>query len=116
MISVVIYIFLVFLALIGLRLLANRRIVFGVLWIFLALTGGLLTASPTIANTLANLAGVGRGADLIFYIFLCFATGSILLLTGRLRTLEKQLIDLARWAALSRVSEDVNNHSGNQSP
>lgn len=112
MISIVIYIFLVFLALIGIRLLANGRILFGTLWIFLALTGSLLTASPVIANNLANLLGVGRGADLIFYVFVCFATGAILLLTGRLRTIEKQLLNLVRWSALEKAAEDDHERSG----
>ena len=57
--------------------------------------------SPEYTNTIAKKLGVGRGADLLFYICILFFLFIILKLFARIRRLEKQLTDLVRQQARS---------------
>lgn len=40
----------------------------GLFWVFLWLTGAAVIAIPSFVNRLANVLGIGRGADLILYL------------------------------------------------
>ncbi len=55
--------------------------------------------SPDISNTIAKKLGVGRGADLLFYICILFFLFLILKLFSRIRRLERTLTELARKLA-----------------
>ena len=65
--------------------------------VFIFGAGGVLLAIfPKITNTLADLVGVGRGADLFIYLSLVGFGFFGLLLYTRIRDLENSLTDLAR--------------------
>jgi hypothetical protein len=75
------------------RFLAVGTMLFGVVFVLY----------PDFANRLANLLGVGRGADLFFYIFSVLATYGMLMLYVRTRTLERQLTDVVRHIAIAEA-------------
>jgi hypothetical protein len=54
---------------------------------------------PEQTNRIAHQLGVGRGADLLFYICILFFLFVILKLYARMRRLEQQLADLVRQQA-----------------
>lgn len=80
------------------RTLLSRRQ--GFFWAFLWGTAALAIALPNIANRVAHLFGIGRGADLVLYV-LCFSS----ILTVRYfyhkqRSLEVVLTELVRREAV----------------
>ena len=58
---------------------------------------------PTLANRLAAVIGVGRGADLFFYISIPGLAFAVLLLLARIRTLEQRTTVLIRELALHKA-------------
>ena len=54
---------------------------------------------PEYTNTIAKKMGVGRGADLLFYICILFFLFIIIKLFARIRRLEKKLTELVRQQA-----------------
>ena|SRR5579875_3576426 len=69
--------------------------------LFLAAT--LFIMRPDLANALASVAGVGRGADLFFYISIPGLGFAVLLLLSRIRELEQRSTVLIRELALLRA-------------
>jgi len=59
---------------------------------------------PELANQLAKLAGVGRGADLFFYVTIPSLAFTLLLLLSRIRELEQRSTILVRELALLRTN------------
>jgi len=55
---------------------------------------------PDYTTRLANLLGVGRGADLIFYLFGLFTLFVFVILSTHLRTLSRQITTLVRHQAI----------------
>jgi len=55
---------------------------------------------PGFTQAVANLLGVGRGADLIFYFFGLFTTFALILLYTRDRIQSHQLTELIRHLAI----------------
>ena len=55
---------------------------------------------PSYTNLLANKLGVGRGADLLFYLCILLFLFVIMKLFARLRRLEQQVMELVRQEAL----------------
>ena len=66
-----------------------------------ALVGALLVALPDLSTTLARAVGVGRGADLIFYVFMLIVFAAIANLHLRLRAHSEVVTLLARELALA---------------
>jgi small membrane protein len=65
--------------------------------------GVLLVLFPALATRLANLVGIGRGADLVFYLFVI---GSLFLsahLLARLREAERSITRLVRRMAVEQA-------------
>ena len=71
-------------------------IVFGALGIFLAIF-------PDVTSKLADVVGVGRGADLFIYLSLVGIGFFGLLLYSKLRDLESTLADLARNISIQKA-------------
>ena len=65
--------------------------------------GIFLVVFPDLTNKLATTLGVGRGADLVFYLFIVAFCYLILLVYAKIRKLERQLAELARRQALMDV-------------
>lgn len=60
---------------------------------------------PDYTNTIARKLGVGRGADLLFYICILFFLFVILKLFSRIRRLEDKLTALVREQAKDKATE-----------
>lgn len=69
--------------------------------ILAALVGAVLVVLPDLSTTLANAVGVGRGADLVFYVFMLIVFAAIANLHLRLRAHSEVVTLLAREVALS---------------
>ena len=63
---------------------------------------------PDVTNTIAKRIGVGRGADLIFYISILIFWFISLKLYARMRKLEQQFTKIIREDALKKA-QDVQN-------
>jgi hypothetical protein len=55
---------------------------------------------PDYTTLVANLLGVGRGVDLIFYFFGLFTSFALILLYTHARTQSRQLTELIRYLAI----------------
>ncbi len=64
------------------------------------LLGIVLTWMPALASTIANLLGVGRGADLIFYIWILVSMLALVTLYFSFNRQHKQITALSRALAL----------------
>lgn len=73
--------------------------------ILAALAGEVLVIFPDLSTTLAHAVGVGRGADLVFYVFMLIVFAAIANLHLRLRAHSEVVTQLAREVALSTVRE-----------
>ena len=65
-----------------------------------AMAGAVVVIFPDIATHAAHALGIGRGADLIMYVFIVAILAAILNIHIKLRANHKQLTDLARMLAL----------------
>jgi hypothetical protein len=77
--------------------------------LFAMITAGIVFAlRPNITNLIARDLGVGRGADLIFYISILIFWFVSLKLYARIRKLEQLFTEIIRKDALANVN-DLNN-------
>lgn len=78
----------------------------GPLTLCLAL-GILFTIKPEVSDQIANLVGVGRGADLIIYLYILGTNFIILILFIKIKALGRQITELTRLTAHfnARLSE-----------
>lgn len=65
-----------------------------------SVAGLVLVWNPELANLLARFFGVGRGADLVFYLFIAMAGFISLYLHLRIESCTRMVTDLARAIAL----------------
>lgn len=68
-----------------------------------ALVGGYFVWAPSRATALAELVGIGRGADLIFYVWVCISFNLLLSLHLKLRMQQETITKLARHIALTNA-------------
>lgn len=66
----------------------------------LAAVGGVLVLWPGLSTTVAQALGVGRGADLVFYLFVLFCLFRFVGIAGDRRRLDDQLTTVVRELAL----------------
>ncbi len=64
------------------------------------LCGTVVVIFPDIATSTANAIGIGRGADLIMYVFIIVILAAILNIHIKIRSSHKQLTEIARTIAL----------------
>ena len=69
----------------------------------LSVAGLVLAFLPDRANQVAAYVGIGRGADLVLYVFVVISLAAILNLHLRLRAQQESLTELARSLALLSV-------------
>lgn len=67
--------------------------------------GAVLVLLPDVANDIANFVGIGRGADLVFYVFIVVGLTAIFNLHLRLRTEQERLTAVVRELALMNARE-----------
>ena len=74
----------------------------------LILTGAVLIIFPDWTIIIAHKLGVGRGADLVFYLSILLFWFVIIKLYARIRKLEQIMTEIIRKDALSNVSKHGN--------
>ncbi len=74
--------------------------IMGVLTSVVALGGIGLVWTPSLANTLAHAVGVGRGADLVFYVFIAVTMFICLCLHLRVEATNQTMTEVIRTMAL----------------
>lgn len=79
--------------------LASRLLVLG-----FALLGTVFVLRPDLTNAIAHSLGVGRGADLVFYLFFVTSAYLLLRLYAKTRALDRQITQLARSLALAQAA------------
>ena len=77
-------------------------------WVLLWLAIGGAILSPGTTSFLANVLGVGRGADLALYLSVVIMFYFIFLLVQRVDKLERTLTELVRLLALHDARRDDN--------
>ena len=82
----------------------KRRVLDLILFGLLITVAVIFIVRPDLTNRIAKQFGVGRGADLLFYIAILIFWFVILKLFARIRKLEKALTHLVRSEALANVS------------
>ena len=73
--------------------------------ILLFVTAVVAILFPDLTTRLANILGVGRGTDLLIYIFVLGAVFAFIVLNARIIRLEDHITELVRELALSRASK-----------
>lgn len=68
--------------------------------VVMSIIGIIMIAFPETSNKVANLFGVGRGADLVAYLGLTGLTFLWLVAYMRFRELHSQITSLTRWLAI----------------
>jgi small membrane protein len=66
----------------------------------------LFILMPDLTNRIANALGVGRGADLLYYICILLFSFALLKLYARIRRLENQFTELVREDALRNPKQN----------
>jgi hypothetical protein len=92
------------------RHLAVRRL----LATTLLLVSGLSVLFPDLVTSLAHLVGVGRGTDLVFYVFVVVSAVAWLGIYRRITELETRLTRLVRAQALAEAAHSC--HDGSATP
>ncbi|HVY76004.1 MAG TPA: DUF2304 domain-containing protein [Puia sp.] len=69
----------------------------------LLLSGIVFVIYPELTNRLAHLLGIGRGADLIFYLAILIFGYIVLILYSKINKLENMLIELIRKQSLNSI-------------
>ncbi len=99
--------FVLILMLIGVVMLYFSRLRSGLLDRVVVLAIGLLGITmvvvPDFTTKVANLVGVGRGADLFFYLAIVGFSFAGLVLYSKIRDLEASITQLVRTIALDRA-------------
>lgn len=75
--------------------------------IFISSIGVLFVLFPTIPNEIAHLVGVGRGADLVTYLFIVFFFLAGVNLYSKIRKLEANQTELVRKIAIEQARKSV---------
>jgi hypothetical protein len=70
---------------VGIRSQLSDRILFGILLCSMV----IIIIQPALATDVANLLGIGRGVDLLFYLFSLFVLYCLILIYRKLREIER---------------------------
>jgi hypothetical protein len=81
-----------------------RRPALDKLFVGLLLTTGIFfLLYPEVTNKLAHFFGIGRGADLIFYLAILSFGYMVMLLYSKIKKLENQLTQIIRKQSLETI-------------
>ena len=87
-----------------------------VLTVIVCLVGESLVLFPLRATAVAQLFGIGRGADLIFYFWTLFSLIVMLNLHLKLRSTNERFVALVRQLALNEAAEEEAEEKERQEP
>ena len=89
---------------------ASRRE--GTVWMMLCVTAAVATLRPELTGRVADVLGIGRGADLVFYCAVVVMMIGFWVTYMRLRYLRRELTLLVRHLAILQAEE--NRHPADQ--
>lgn len=69
--------------------------------ILVGFVGVYFVLFPESASKIANLFGIGRGADLIIYLFIIFSLFWFTSISGKLRRIDRKITDIVRANAIA---------------
>ena len=69
----------------------------------LALIGVVLVLWPGLSEDVARPLGIGRGTDLVFYLFIIFCLFRFVSAAAEARRLERRVVDLTRRQAIAEA-------------
>ncbi len=72
----------------------------------LFLAGIFLSLFPDTSTVAANVLGVGRGTDLVFYLFIIAVIFLMILMYSRIMNLEARQTEIIRYAALAEAKKN----------
>ena len=84
-----------------------------IIYLTLTLGGTIFIVYPEWSTRLANHIGIGRGADLMLYIFVIFSLFHYVNIAARFKHLEHQMTAVVRSMALAEAMRDMPSHEGN---
>jgi hypothetical protein len=67
------------------------------------LTAGVAIAWPHVTGAMASALGIGRGADLVFYLFVLAFLGAAFYFYSRLVRMQRQITQLVRHIAIQEA-------------
>ena len=70
-----------------------------------AAIGIVLVIDPNFATRVANLLGIGRGTDLLFYLFIIVSLFYTAAMNSEIKRLKRQVTTLVREIAITRPSQ-----------
>lgn len=97
--------FVLLLVLGSIRNLISKRD--GVIWSFVGLATLIAILQPGITTKAASALGIGRGADLVFYVAILLMFLGFWMTYMRLRHLRKEMTSLVRHIAILQAEEGV---------
>ena len=74
-------------------------------YVVCAIVGLIFVIDPPFSTQIANLLGIGRGADLLFYLFIIASLFYAVETRSRLRRMEQQITKLVRQVAMDHPLE-----------
>lgn len=95
---------LILLLILLLLILTNRRmdVLFERIFIILITLGGAyFVLVPESASKIANMVGIGRGADLVFYLFIIFSLFWFTSTSVKMRATDQKLTQIVRSIAIT---------------
>lgn len=81
----------------------KRPVISVVLVSFLAAVAVWFILQPELTNNIAHMIGVGRGADLVFYICILLFWYVLIRLYARIRKLEEIVTEMVRQSAVDKA-------------
>ena len=85
-----------------------------ILTVFVVLVGIVFVIFPNLPTYIANLFGIGRGADFIFYLFIIFSIFWFTSISARVRNTDKKLTEIVRTIALSSPQLGPRDQNGDE--
>lgn len=73
-----------------------------------------LVLFPEVSNVVAHAFGIGRGADLVFYLFIIFSLFHFATTASRIRQMERQITTLVQDRALAAPEPPVDQGSSSR--
>lgn len=93
----------------GRRQISRRQ---GLFWCLLWTAGTVAILSPMSTNVAASYLGIGRGADLVFYLAIVAGLWVCLAFYNRFRQLEAMITELVRRDAIEHARQQESEETG----
>lgn len=83
----------------------NRAPVLSIFMALFSMTGGAFVIMPELTNQIAQIVGVGRGADLVLYCFVVLMLVAVFNIHLRLRSEKEDMTKIARALAIMAAKD-----------